>query len=208
MDMKDLSVASLSAQAASVSPTPGGESVSALAGAYSAALLCMVARFTVDRQGYEDVWDEMRVIIEKAESAREWLLENIQKDSEAYAAVLAAMSLPKDTDEQKLTRTDAIQQAFRYAADVPYAVAERAYELMELIELAVSKGNKNTVSDGLVAALLCRGAVLGAILNVRINLDSIKDEAYVADLREKCALLEQMVTDREAAIIKLAPELA
>ena len=204
--MKHMSVAALSALTASNSPAHGGGSVSALAGAYGAALICMVARLTLGKHGYEDVYNEMEAVIEKAEATRKWLLDSIHKDSEAFSAVMNAISMPKSCEEENTVRVVEMQKAFRDAAAVPYAVAEKAYEIMELAEPVIRHGNKAAVTDGLVAAILCRAAVRGAILNVRINLDAIRDEEYAIRMRADCTALEQKAAERETAVFALVPE--
>ena len=205
--MKDMTVAALAKLTASDSPAPGGGSIAALAGAFAVALATMVARLTVTKKGYENVQEEMRELIEKADAARETLLEQIQLDAAAFDGVMAAMAMPRETDADKAVRREAIQKATWYAAEVPYRTAECSAEILPLAELMVRKGNPGAVTDGLVAAMLARTAVLGALLNVRINLDSVSDLTRAADLREKCAKLEAEAHEREAAIFALTPAL-
>jgi formiminotetrahydrofolate cyclodeaminase len=207
MDMKEMSVAEFSALTASGAPAPGGGSISALAGAFGAALACMVARLTLGKKGYEDAQDEMRALITKAESIREALLDAVRRDADAFDAFMAAMAMPKTTENERSARSAAMQGALRDAAAVPFETALLASEILPLAEAAVGRGSKNAVTDGLVAAMLSRAAVRGALLNVRINLESIEDSPYVENMRAKCAALEAKVSREEAAVLALAPEL-
>ena len=99
--------------------------------------------------------------------------------------------MPKDTDEEKAARREAMQNGLKAAAQVPLSVAETAYKIFPIAEAVVSRGNTNAVTDGLVAAMMARTAVIGALFNVKINLGSIKDEAFVADLSAKVKSLEE-----------------
>ena len=203
MDMKDMSVAALSELTASALPAPGGGSISALAGAFGASLICMAARLTIGKKGYEDAWDDMRALLKKAEPIREALLEGIEEDADAFGAVMAALSMRSVSGEEKAARRDATQKAVTQAAAIPLTAAEKAAEMMELSELAVRIGNKNAVTDALVAAILCSAAVRGAVLNVLVNLDSLEDQAAATEMRARCASLRAEVTEREAEIFAL-----
>lgn len=164
---------------ASDAPVPGGGSVAALSAGISASLVAMVANLTVGKKNYEAVNDEMAGISAKATPCLQSFVEAIDKDAESFDAVMKAFKLPKETDEEKAARTEAIQTGMKAAANVPLETAREAFKLFELIEPIVLRGNSNAVTDGAVAAMMARAAVLGAIYNVRINLGSIKDQAYV-----------------------------
>jgi formiminotetrahydrofolate cyclodeaminase len=132
--------------------------------------------------------------------------EQIDRDAEAFDRVMKAYKMPKSTEEEKAARSRAIQDSLKKAADVPMKVAEKALEAMEFARLAVEKGNKNAVTDGAVAAMMARTAVLAALYNVEINLASIKDEAYkkgmyhrIRELREKAETKEKQIL--EAVVI-------
>ena len=111
--------------------------------------------------------------------------------------------MPKNTDEEKVARTAAIQQAYKDAAMVPFEIGELAYQIFDLAELASRKGNQNLITDGIIAAINARAAVKAAFLNVRINLSGIKDEAFVANVTAKMNAIEQNLDAKEAAIISL-----
>ena len=208
MELKEMSVAEMAAMTASNSPAPGGGSIAAMTGAFSAALSAMVASLTIGKKAYADVKDEMQEVIDKAEELRLELLDAIQKDSESFDAFIAALGMPKDTDEKKAARTAAMQKSLKEAAEVPYQTAVTAARVMPLAEIVVQKGNAKAVTDGLVSAMMARTAVRSALLNVRINLESINDAEYVADMQKKCRDLEGSVVKAESYILSLVPELA
>lgn len=183
-------------------PVPGGGSISALAGTLSAALTHMVAGLTIGKKKYLEVEDEMKVIAEKTSEIQALLYEAIDRDSEAYNVVFDAFKLPKETDEEKKKRSGAIQEATKVAADVPMEVAEMAFSLIPYIKAVVAKGNQNAVTDGCVAMLCCRTAVLGALLNVRINLGSIKDQDFVKEYEARAKKMEDAISDIEKEILE------
>ncbi len=208
MNLKEMSVAEMAAMTASNSPAPGGGSIAAMTGAFGAALSAMVASLTIGKKAYADIKDEMQEVIDKAEELRLELLDAIQKDSESFDAFIAALGMPKDTDEEKAARTAAMQKSLKEAAEVPYQTAVTAARVMPLAEIVVQKGNAKAVTDGLVSAMMARTAVRSALLNVRINLESINDAEYVADMQKKCQDLEGSVVKAESYILSLVPELA
>ncbi len=201
MEMKKMTLEQFCAETASNQPAPGGGSVSALAGALAASLAEMVAQLTVGKKGYEDAEAEMAELLPKAAALREKLLDDITRDSQSFNGYMDALSLPKSTDAEKEARRAAMQQALKDAAQVPLEVAHTAAEAMPLAATLVKKGNKNAVTDGLVAAMMTRTAVLGALYNVKINLGSIKDEAFVADLKAKIHRLETDIVAAETAVL-------
>ena len=112
-----------------------------------------------------------------------------------------ALGMPKNTDEEKAARKEAMQNGLKEAAK---AVAETALKIFPVAGAVVERGNANAVTDGLVASMMARTAVLGALLNVKINLGSIKDEAFVADMAAKVAGLEKAAMDGEKAVMELS----
>ncbi|CAB1060822.1 Formiminotetrahydrofolate cyclodeaminase (EC [Olavius sp. associated proteobacterium Delta 1] len=180
---------------------PGGGSVSALSAALGAGLTEMVANLTIAKKGYAAVENEMKEIAETGQNLREKLVSEVDKDSNAYKDVLAAFKLPKNTDEEKAQRIEAIQDAMKNAARVPLAVANDALQIMELAEKVIRNGNRNAVSDGAVGVMMARTAVLGALFNVKINLASIKDEVFVEDMMQQVNKLESRVHEREKEIL-------
>ena len=184
-------------------PTPGGGAIAALTGATGAALAEMVANLTFGKKGYEEVQSDMETLQTKAEAIRNRMLELSQADADVFNIFMNALGLPKNTDEEKATRTAAIQQAYKDAAMVPFKIGELAYQIFDLAELASRKGNQNLITDGIIAAINARAAVKAAFLNVRINLSGIKDEAFVANVSAKMNSIEQDLDTKEAAIISL-----
>ena len=188
---------------ASKEPTPGGGAIAALTAATGAALAEMVANLTFGKKGYEAVQTEMEVLQAKAEEIRNRMLELSQADADVFNIFMNALGLPKNTDEEKIARIAAIQQAYKDAAMVPFEIGELAYQIFDLAELASKKGNQNLITDGIIAAINARAAVKAAFLNVRINLSGIKDEAFVANVSAKMNAIEQDLDTKEAAIISL-----
>lgn len=188
-------------ETASNSPVPGGGSVAALAGALGVALATMVANLTVGKEKYAAVDAEMQEIIKKGDEIKEKLVELVDKDATSFDGVMKAFKLPKETDEDKAARSAKIQSEYKYAASVPLETAELSLAIMDLAEVVVEKGNPNAVTDGAVAAMMSRTAVLSALLNVKINLGSIKDEAFVTELTEKVAALETKAVEREVEVL-------
>ena len=203
MNLVEQRVIDFVAATASKEPTPGGGAIAALTGATGAALAEMVANLTFGKKGYEEVQSEMEELQTKAEAIRNRMLELSQADADVFNIFMNALGLPKNTDEEKIARTAAIQQAYKDAAMVPFEIGELAYRIFELAELASSKGNQNLITDGIIAAINARAAVKAAFLNVRINLSGIKDEAFVANVSAKMNSIEQDLDTKEAAIISL-----
>lgn len=201
-DLKNLSVEEFASVTASDAPAPGGGSVSALAGALGAALAEMVANLTIGKEKYADAEAEMKELSAKAAEVRNELIEGIQKDTESFNQYMAALKLPKGIEEEKTVRREAMQNGLKAAAKVPLEVAETAAKIFPIAEAVVKRGNSNAVTDGLVAAMMARTAVIGALFNVKINLGSIKDEAFVAELAAKVAELERQAVESEQAILK------
>ena len=199
--LTELTVKGLLAETAGDAPVPGGGSISALNGAIATALAEMVANLTIGKKKYADVQDEMAEIAKSAAALQKELVLDVDRDSEAYDGVAQAFKLPKETEEEKAIRSAAIQENTKKAALVPMEVARRASALLPAIEAVVARGNQNAVTDGCVAMMCARVAVVGALFNVRINLTSIKDEEFVARLREEADRLEADILAREAAVI-------
>ncbi len=164
---------------ASSSPEPGGGAVSALVGALGAALVSMVANLTLGKEKYADVQHRIEEVLGQSEALRARLQNLIQKDTEVYAVLAKAFKMPRETEEQKQERKQAVQLALREATMVPFEIAQASVELAELSETAALIGNLNAVSDAGVAAILAEAAGQCAALNVKINLVSIDDSAFV-----------------------------
>jgi len=174
---------------ASKDPTPGGGSGAALGGALAASLVSMVCNLTIGKRGYEGVQEPMRNILARSEGLRQELLELLESDTQVYGKVMETYRLPRKTDEQKAARTVAMQAALKDAADVPFQIAERCARVVDLALPAAEMGNRWAVSDAGVGALLAEASMRAALLNVDINLASIKDLSYVEDMRTRVQAL-------------------
>ena len=162
----------------------------------------MVANLTIGKKKYADVQDLMQAIAQEAEGLTADFIADVDRDSEAYDRVFACFKMPKDTDEEKAARSAAIQEATTYAAQVPLEVARRACRLMPRIAEVARRGNQNAVTDACVAMLSARNAVLAALLNVRINLASLKDQELAARLQAEADELEQQAIAREQELLQ------
>ncbi|UCE54896.1 MAG: cyclodeaminase/cyclohydrolase family protein [Desulfobacterales bacterium] len=199
--LKNLTITEYFEKTACGEPVPGGGSIAALSAAAAASLSEMVANLTIGKKGYESVEAEMKEIAEVASGLRDKLIKDIDNDPEAYQQVMAAFKLPKMTKDEKNQRTKAIQDGLKKAALIPMGVAEDAFKTMELAEKVIKKGNKNAVTDGAVAAMAARTAVMAAVYNVKINLASIKDDVFVEKLTHKVQILERQVVIKEKEIL-------
>jgi glutamate formiminotransferase / formiminotetrahydrofolate cyclodeaminase len=192
-------VAGFMGTVSSDAPTPGGGSVSAVTGAAGAALIAMVARLTIGRKGFDDVADRMEEIVNHVDESRAALLELADRDAAAFDAVMTAIRMPKDSDEEKAARSAALQRATAQAAAAPMDVARRSTPLIDLAIEVIEKGNPNAASDGATAAAMLHASVLGALANVEINLASLKDEEEVARLRSETDVLRSQADEQLAA---------
>jgi formiminotetrahydrofolate cyclodeaminase len=199
--LSKLKITEFLSRTASSDPVPGGGSVSALGAAMAAALSEMVASITIGKKGFETYEKEMLEIVQKARSLRTKLVEDIDRDSDAYSQVLAAFRLANDTEDKKNERSQAVQDGFKQAALIPLGVAKDAFEVLDLAGKAVARGNKNAVTDAAIAAMMARTAILGALLNVKINLKSIKDLSFVKDVAGQVQEIESRVEPKEKNIL-------
>ena len=164
---------------ASSSPTPGGGSVAALAGALGAALISMVCSLTIGKKKYASVEAEMKAIRAPSEELRRTFALLVEKDTAAFNKVMEAYALPKETDDQKALRAAAVQAATKEAALVPLEVMKHCIDAHALAQEVAAKGNENSVSDAGVSAIMLHAACESAALNVRINLRGINDMEFV-----------------------------
>jgi len=199
--LADLKITDFISQTGAGTPVPGGGSVSALSAALAAALTEMVANLTAGKKGYETVEQVMREVAAAVKGLRQKLIAQIDNDSNAYNEVLAAFKLPKTTQAEKERRGRAIQDAMKNAARVPLGVALDALQVMNLAETVITSGNRNAVTDGVVGVMLGRTAALGALYNVKINLASVKDQAFVEEMMREVNKLQSRVQEREKEIL-------
>ena len=180
MELNQLRVSEFAQVTASDAPAPGGGSVSALAGALAAALAEMVAHLT---------------------AGREKLLCAVDRDSRAFDRYMEALAMPKATPEEQAARKAAMEEGLKEAAQVPMEVAETVASLFPALETVVLRGNPNAVTDGMVGAMLARTAVLGALFNVRVNLDSIHDSHFTAALAARADAAQELALSWEKRIL-------
>lgn len=169
--------------------TPGGGSVAALSGALSAALCSMVGRLTLGKPKYRQVWEEMEQIVVEGDRMAAKFLDLADQDISAYDQVMTAMRMPKTNPQEHANRDEAVQKATMQAALIPLDTLRTLADLVGFIEKAVTRGNRNCLSDAGVAVGLTRSAALGASYNVRINLQSITDRASAKPLKNELDLL-------------------
>lgn len=186
---------------ASSSPAPGGGSVAALSGALGAALSSMVCNLTKGKKGYESAQDEIAELLGKSEGLRRELTELIDKDTQAFNEVMNALKMPKDTEEQKEQRRIALQTAFKHAAEVPMETARKCHQVLDIARIVAQKGNKNSITDAAVSAITAHTGVQSAVLNVRINLSSIKDAEYVQEFSKQLDELLKNAAEKTAEIL-------
>ncbi len=180
---------------------PGGGSVAALNAALAASLVEMVANLTAGKKGYENVTKDVNKIAAEAAKLRKKLVNDIDKDAAAYTEVMKAFQKPKITDEQKRQRSAAIQAGLKNAALVPLGVARDAFAIMDLAGRVIRKGNKNALTDGAVAALTAKAAVLGALYNVKTNLNFIDDHKFITEIAQKVDRIENRIDKKEKEIL-------
>lgn len=202
--MKNMTIQEFAMQTASNEPVPGGGSISALAGSLAAALTEMVAGLTIGKKKYADVEEEMKEAVEPMKAVCAQLLDDIKRDSESFDQYMQALTLPKETEEEKAARTEAMQNGLKAAVEVPLSVAKAACGILPYAETMVIKGNRTAVTDALVATMMARTAVLGAGFNVKINLESIKDQEYVDRIGKEVAELEKQAIEQEKKILAQA----
>ena len=203
--IKEKSVQDFLDELASKAPTPGGGGAAAVMGAMGAALVSMVAHFTLGKKGYEAVESESAGLLQQAEALRRQLAEMVRADVDAFNQVMGAYGMARESDVQKAERSTAIQAALKQAADVPLACAELCAEVIRLTRPMAAIGNKNVISDAGVAVLAAEAALRSAALNVYVNIGAIKDEAFVADRRQRLERIlagSEELTEEVYALVK------
>ena len=188
------------------SPTPGGGNVSAFSGALACSLGIMVCGLTIGKKKYTDVEEDIKLVKEKLENKKALFLELADKDNQAFDSVMSAFKLPKDTDEQKKTRSHEIEKATLAAAEVPARVIEICSYVLPLLGLLAEKGNQNSISDAGVAVSLVETAAQGAFLNVMINYDSLTDKTPANSLFINSGRMLQEIRENTKNIITVITE--
>lgn len=199
----DMSLRAFADETASESPAPGGGSISAYMGALGASLATMVANLSSHKKGWDGRWEEFSDWADKGQRLQQELVRLVDADTEAFNKIMSAFSLPKTTEEEKATRKKGIQEATKFAIEIPFRVMELSYESFYIIRAMATEGNPNSVSDAGVAALCARSAVMGAFMNVRINAVGYDDKNYINELLERGKVLEQKSRAEETEILKI-----
>lgn len=189
------------------SPAPGGGSVAAYMGALGAALGTMVANLSAHKPGWDDRWEEFSRWADKGVELEAELLRLVDEDTEAFNRIMAAFGMPKNTDEDKRLRSEAIQSATLFAAQVPLETMKASYKAFEICKAMAENGNPASVSDAGVGALAARAAVLGAGLNVKINASSLKDKAQAEALINEANNLMADADKAEREIMEIVEKL-
>ena len=199
----DMTVADFTHETASESPAPGGGSISAAVGALGAALATMVANLSAHKRGWDDRWEEFSTWAEKGKNYHDELLALVDEDTEAFNKVLDVFAMARDTKAQKAERKRSMQEATKYAMDVPFRVMQSSFDSMEVIKAIAEKGNPSSVSDAGVGALCARTAVSGAYLNIKTNAAGLEDKKFVDDMLKKAEEIEKKALSLEQEILAI-----
>ena len=191
---------------ASESVAPGGGSISAYVGALGASLGTMVANLSANRRVWDERWEEFGDWAAQGETVKAALLGLVDEDTRAFNRIIDAVRLPKGTDAEKAQRKEAIQEATKYATEVPFRVMTKALESFYLLKNMAEIGNPNSVSDAGVGALCARAAVYGAYLNVQINAKDLQDQAYVEDILARAASIAEQADQLENEILQIVQQ--
>lgn len=197
----DMTLTDFMNETASESPAPGGGSIAAYMGTMGAALGTMVANLSSHKRGWDDKWEIYSDWAEKGKEYHNKLNWLVDEDTRAFNKIMDAFSLPKKTDAEKAARKQAVQDATRYAIEIPFLVMETAFNSMEVMKAMAETGLSSSVSDAGVGAIAARGAVMGAWLNVKINSGSLDDKIFVDDVLKKGADIVKKTQDLETEIL-------
>ena len=199
----NMDLGTFSNETASESVAPGGGSVSAYVGALGASLGTMVANLSAHRRVWDDRWEEFSEWAERGKQLKDGLLALVDEDTRAFNGIIAAVRMPKGTDSEKAARHEAMQEATKYATNVPFQTMELSLESFEICKAMAEKGNPNSASDAGVGALCARAAVHGAWLNVRINVGDIEDKVWVEEILAKAKAIATQADILEKEVMEL-----
>ena len=199
----NLSLQEFANETASESPAPGGGSIAAYMGSLGISLATMVANLSAHKKGWDKRWKEFSAWAEKGQKIKDELLYLVDEDTNAFNKIMEAFSLPKSSEQEVKTRSEAIQNATKYATEVPLKTMILAYSSFPIIKGMAEIGNPNSISDAGVGALCARSAVIGAYMNVRINAAELKDEAFKKEILAKAEKIKNDAIKEEEAILKI-----
>jgi len=197
----DLNLKAFASITAADTVAPGGGSIAAYVGALGVSLGTMVANLSAHKAGWDDRWEEFSDWAVKGQAFQEKLLYLVDEDTSAFNRIIEGFRMPKSTDEEKEQRKKAIEEATKYAIEIPYELMQTAYASMEIMQEMLTKGIPSSLSDGAVGALCARTAVIGGYFNVRINAKDLKDRAYADSIIAKADKIYQSTIQKEAEII-------
>ena len=200
----DMTLTEFAEETASESPAPGGGSIAAYMGALGAALSTMVANLSAHKPGWDDRWKEFSDYAERGHALMTKLLALVDEDTAAFNKIMAVFSMPKSTPEEKAARAEALEAATLYATEVPLRTMEASYEVFDYAEAMAREGNPASVSDAAVGALAARAAVVGALLNVRINAAGLKNRENAEKLLARADEIDKKSEARVATVLEIA----
>ena len=199
----DLTASELAEETASESMAPGGGSIAAYVGALGVSLGTMVANLSAHKPGWDERWEEFSKWAEKGQEYKNQLLYLVDEDTNSFNRIIEAFRLPKGSSEEKAIRREAVENATKYATEIPFQVMEKAYQSIEVMQAMINKGLPNSLSDAGVGILCARTAVIGAYFNVRINAKDIKDKTFVDKILSESKDIYQKTLDAEKAAMEI-----
>lgn len=199
----DLTVTGFAEETASESMAPGGGSISAYVGALGISLGTMVANLSAHKAGWDDKWEEFSDWAVKGQAYKNKLLFLVDEDTNSFNKIIEGFRMPKGTAEEKELRKQAIEEATKYATEIPFQVMQTAHDSIEVMEAMLKDGIQNSLSDAAVGVLCAKTAVTGAYFNVRINAKDIKDKVFVKDIIAKAEKIYQSTAQKEKEVIAL-----
>jgi glutamate formiminotransferase/formiminotetrahydrofolate cyclodeaminase len=198
----DMNLVAFANETASESPAPGGGSISAYVGALGISLATMVANLSSHKKGWDDQWEYFSNYAQKGQTIKDELLKLVDEDTHSFNKIMDAFGLPKNSEEEKQARTQAIQDATLYATQIPLKTMQVCFSGYEIAQAMVDKGNSNSVTDAGVGALCIRTAIYGAYLNVKINASGLKDKVIAEKLVAEATAFLQQSNALEQEILK------
>ncbi len=199
----EMSVEAFANETASESPAPGGGSISATLGALGISLATMVANLSAHKRGWDSRWEEFSNWADKGMALQKELIRLVDEDTNAFNRIMAAFDLPKGNDQEKQKRKQAIQEATKFAIEIPFKVMQTTFSTLEIIKAMAEGGNPNSVSDAGVGALCARSAIMGAYLNVKINAAGLDDRTFAEQVLKEGNVIQQKTLALEQEILDI-----
>jgi len=201
-----MSLVDFAQETSSESMAPGGGSISAYAAALGVSLGTMVANLSAHKRGWDARWEEFSEWAVRGMEIQEKLIQLVDEDTNAFNKIMEAFGLPKGSDQDKAARKEAIQAATKYAIEIPLEVARTAFAGLELCKAMAEIGNPNSITDAGVGALCSRSAVLGAVMNVQINMADLEDKVWGNQVLSECKALAEKTESVESEVRKRVAE--